>query len=98
MMKQRTAALTIMVDRIALSLAEADGQDLEADPARYRRLAIAALQPLRAPSEAMVDAAHEAVWFDAAWAINGRRDFRRAVRAMITQAITEGQGAEGWPA
>ena len=31
-------------------------------------------------------------WFDAEWAIGSRRDFRRAVRAMITQAITEGQG------
>jgi hypothetical protein len=96
-MKPRPAALTIMVDRIALSLAKADGQDLEEDPARYRRLAIAALQPLRVPSEAMVDAAHKAVRFDAAWVINSRRDFRRAVRAMITQAITEGQGADGWP-
>jgi hypothetical protein len=41
----------------------------------------------------MIDAAHEAVWFDAAWAINSRRDFRRAVRAMITQPILEGQGS-----
>jgi hypothetical protein len=50
------------------------------------------LKPLVVPSEAMIDAAHQAVWFDAFWAINSRRDFRRAVRAMITYAITEGQG------
>jgi hypothetical protein len=36
----------------------------------------------------MVDAAHEAVWFDFYWAINNRRDFTRAVRAMITAAMS----------
>jgi hypothetical protein len=82
-----------MVDRIALALAKAEGQALTADRVRYRRLAVASLKPLTVPSEAMIDAAHEAVWFDAAWAINSRRDFRRAVRAMITQAILEGQGS-----
>jgi hypothetical protein len=81
-----------MVDRIALAIAKADGQALEKDPTRYRHLAIAALKPLVVPSEAMIDAAHQAVWFDAFWAINSRRDFRRAVRAMITYSITEGQG------
>jgi hypothetical protein len=50
------------------------------------------LQPLTVPTDAMVDAAHQAVWFDGEWAINGPRDFRRsAVRAMITHAIAEGQ-------
>ena len=71
----------------------ADDRPLEDDPTRYRRLAIAALKPLAVPSEAMIDAAHQAVWSDAFWAINSRRDFRRAVRAMITYAISEGQGA-----
>jgi hypothetical protein len=33
------------------------------------------------PTEAMVVAAHEAVWLDKYWAINNRRDFVRAVRA-----------------
>jgi len=42
----------------------------------------------------MIDAAHEAVWFDAAWAINSRRDFRRAVRTMMTHAIAEGRRLE----
>lgn len=77
-----------MVDRIALAIAKADGQALEED----RHLAIAALKPLVMPSEAMIDAAHQAVWFDVFWAINSRRDFRRALRAMITYAINEGQG------
>ena len=63
-----------MVVRIALALAKAEGQALTADPLRYRRLAVASLKPLTVPSEAMIDPAHEAVWFDAAWAINSRRD------------------------
>jgi hypothetical protein len=29
-------------------------------------------------------------WYDAFWGINSRRDFRKAVRAMITYAISEG--------
>jgi hypothetical protein len=35
----------------------------------------------------MVGAAHEAVWFDAFWAINDRADFKKAVRAMIRAAM-----------
>lgn len=81
-----------MADRVALALARADGQPLQADPARYRRLAIAALKSLLVPTEAMIDAAHSAVRFDNAWAINSRTDFRRAVRAMITQSIAEANG------
>jgi hypothetical protein len=80
-----------MVDRIAVTLARADGRAMAEDPLRYRRLAVAALRPLAVPSEAMINAAHQAVWFDAEWAINSRRDFRRAVRAMIIQAIGEEQ-------
>jgi hypothetical protein len=35
----------------------------------------------------MVDAAYEAVWFDASWATNSRADFKKAVRAMIRAAM-----------
>jgi len=91
--KQRVAVADTMFDRMAPALAKADGQALAEDPARYRRLALAALKPLAVPSEAMIDAAHQAVWSDAFWAINSRRGFRRAVRAMITYAIREGEGA-----
>ena len=91
MAKPRESEAATMVDRIALALAKSEGQALAVDPARYRRLALAVLQPLSVPSEAMIDAAHEAVWFDAEWAINSRQDFRRAVRAMITHAIREGR-------
>jgi hypothetical protein len=34
--------------------------------------------------------AHEAVWSNAFWAINGRRDFSKSVRAMILAAVKEG--------
>jgi hypothetical protein len=55
-------------------------------PARYRKLALAASKALSRPTDAMVDAAHQAVWSDAYWAINSRADFRKAVRAMIKAA------------
>jgi hypothetical protein len=59
-----------MVDRIALALAKADGQAADEDPTRYRHLAIAALKALAVPSEAMIDAAHQVLWFDAFWTIS----------------------------
>lgn len=95
MPRQRRAKAASMVDRIAQALAKADGEVVDADPGRYRRLAIAALGPLMVPTKSMIDAAHEAVWFDDAWAINSRRDFQKAVRAMITQAMTADQETEG---
>jgi hypothetical protein len=81
-----------MVDQIADAIAKADGVDIRADPVRYRRLALAALKPLEKPTDGMIDAAHEAVWSDAFWAINSRRDFQKAVRAMIRAAQKEGAG------
>jgi hypothetical protein len=38
-------------------------------------------------TEAMVDAAHEVVWFDAFWAIDSRADFKTAVQAMIRTSM-----------
>ncbi len=73
------------IDQIAHAIAEADGSDFRAESARYRRLAVAALQPLANPTDA-IDAAHEAASFDDMWAINSRRDFKRAVRAMLAAA------------
>jgi hypothetical protein len=52
-------------------------------------LALASLKPLARPTEAMVDAAYEAVWSDAFWAINSRSDFKKAVRAMVRAAMDE---------
>ena len=75
-----------MIDIVGRAIADADGQRYDADRARYQRLAAAAIRPVAKPTEAMVDAAHEAVWFDAYWAINSRQDFKRAVKAMIVEA------------
>ena len=91
MTKKPVIQTASMVDRMAQALAKADGATLESNPKRYRRWALASLKSLALPTDAMVDAAHEAVSFDGAWAINNRRDFRRAVRAMILQAIIEGR-------
>jgi hypothetical protein len=81
-----------MIDRIGRAIAAADNGDFEADNPRYRRLAAASLKALSRPPEAMVDAAYQAVWFDDHWAINGRRDFKKAVKAMITFAVREYEG------
>ena len=88
-MPRREAQAGSMINRIGRAIAEADGAKFEADPARYRRLAMAALAPLVRPTDAMIDAAHEAVWSDALWAINSRADFKKAVRTMITFAMRE---------
>ena len=82
----KSAEQTDIVDVVGKVIAKADGGRFAVDRARYRRLAVAAIRPLAKPTEAMVDAAHEAVWFDAYWAINSRRDFMRAVKAMIGEA------------
>jgi hypothetical protein len=79
-----------MLDQIAQAIAKADVGDAHDDGDRYRRLALAALKPLMKPTDAMVDAAHEAVEFDNLWAINSRADFRKAVRAMVL-AVTTGE-------
>ncbi len=79
-----------MVEQIARAIAKADGARFEDDPERFRRLALAALKPLARPTETMVDAAYEAVRFDEHWAVNSRRDFRKAVRAMILAAMDGG--------
>jgi hypothetical protein len=88
-MPRRTLHVVNVVDRIAHAIAAADGGDFQADPARYRRLALAALQPLASPTEAMIDAAHQAVSFDDAWAINNRSDFKRAVKATLAASAVK---------
>jgi hypothetical protein len=52
---------TQMLDQIAEAIAEADGGNIGDDPGRYRRLALAAMKPLADPTEAVIDAAHQAV-------------------------------------
>ncbi len=60
----KSARQTDRVDVIGKAIAKADGGRFASDRARYRRLAVAAIRSLAKPTEAMVDAAHEAVWFD----------------------------------
>jgi len=72
-----------MRDELARTLAKADAATFESDPSRFRQLGHAALKVLGKPIEAMVDAAFETVRFDEHWAIKSRRDFRKAVRALM---------------
>jgi hypothetical protein len=53
------------------------------------------LKPLANPTDAMIAAAHEVVWFDAYWAINRRGDFQRAVKAMIAAASLSEREEQG---
>jgi hypothetical protein len=50
-----------MIEQIGGAIAKADGTNFEDDPGRFRRFALAALNPLTRPTEAMVNAAHQAV-------------------------------------
>ena len=89
-MTKQPVTTASMVDQIGAAIAKADGTNFEADRTRFRRLALAALKPMTRPTEAMVDAAYEAVRFDEHWAVNSRRDFRKGVRAMILSAMDGG--------
>jgi hypothetical protein len=74
----RTGCMPVMLDRARRGIIS--GQNVHTTmKCSYRsvwRLALAALKPVARPAEAMVDAAHEAVWSDAYWAISGRADTR----------------------
>jgi hypothetical protein len=50
-------------------------------------MADAVIAEFAKPTDAMIDAAYEAVRFDEAWAINSRRDFVKAVKAMVRSAL-----------
>jgi hypothetical protein len=88
-MPRSTSTHVSIVEQIAMAIATADGTRFEDDPKRFNRLALAALKPVARPTEAMVDAAHEAVRFAEHWAVNSRRDFRKGVQAMILAAMNE---------
>jgi hypothetical protein len=51
-------------------------------------MADAVIAEFARPTDAMIDAAYEAVRFDEAWAINSRRDFVKALKAMVRVAIS----------
>ena len=72
-------------ERAACAAAKADRAAGDAD--RHIRMADAVIAELAQPIDAMIDAAYEAVRFDEAWAINSRRDFVKAVKAMVRSAL-----------
>ena len=54
---------------------------------QYTRMADAVIAEFAKPTDVMIDAAYEAVRFDEAWTINSRRDFVKAVKAMVRTAL-----------
>ena len=86
------ADLQTFRERAACAAAKADRAAGDAD--RYIRMADAVIAEFAKPTDAMIDAAYEAVRFDEAWAINSRQDFRKAVRAMV-QTARQKQGRNG---
>jgi hypothetical protein len=52
------------------------------DGDHYTRMADAVTAEFTKPADAMIDAAYEVVRFDEAWAINSRRGFIIAVKAL----------------
>ena len=71
--------------RAVVTVAHVSAADDDAD--RYKRMADAVIAEFAKPTDAMIDAAYEAVRFDEAWAINSRRDFVKAVKAMVRSAL-----------
>jgi hypothetical protein len=69
--------------RAAKAAAQAARSRYEDDVELYYRIVRAVLAEVAKPSSTMIDAAYEAVRFDEAWAINSRRDFQKALRAMV---------------
>jgi hypothetical protein len=86
------ADLRTFRERAACAAAKADRAAGDAD--RCTRMADAVIAEFAKPTDAMIDAAYEAVRFDEAWAINSRQDFRKAVRAMV-QTARQKQGRNG---
>ena len=77
-MIERAKSTGSMVDQMSRAIAKGDGANFNIDPFRYPKLALAALKPLTRPTAA-IDAAHEAVWFDAFWAIKQSSKFQEGL-------------------
>ena len=74
-------------ERAARAVAKAARGCAADDVDRYIHMADAAIAEFAKPTDAMIDAAYEAVRFDEAWAINSRRDFVKGVKAMVRTAL-----------
>lgn len=73
--------------RAAQAIAKVDRESADDRAHRHLRMADAVLAEFAKPTDAMIDAAYEAVRFDEAWAINSRRTFVKAVKAMVGSAL-----------
>ena len=73
--------------RAARAIAKVDRESADDSARRHMRMADAVIAEFAKPTDAMIDAAYEAVRFDEAWAINSRRTFVKAVKAMVRSAL-----------
>ena len=73
--------------RAAQAIAKVDRESADDRAHRHLRMADAVLAEFAKSTDAMIDAAYEAVRFDEAWAINSRRTFVKAVKAMVGSAL-----------
>jgi hypothetical protein len=73
--------------RAALAVAKVARESAGDNADRHIRMADAIIAEFAKPTEDMIDAAYEAVRFDEAWAINSRRDFVKAVKAMVRSVL-----------
>ena len=76
-------------ERAARAVAKAARRRGANDGDPYTRMADAVIAEFAKPTDAMIDAAYEAVRFDEAWAINSRRDFVKAVNAMVWTTLNK---------
>jgi len=81
------ANLQAFRERAARAAAKADRGCAAGEADRYTRIADAVIAEFAKPTDAMIDAAYEEVRFDEAWAINSRRAFGKAVKAMVRTAL-----------
>ena len=63
--------------------AKADRGCTVGDADRYTPIADAVIAEFAKPTDAMIDAAYEAIRFDEDWGINSRRALSKAVKAMV---------------
>jgi hypothetical protein len=82
-----SAELQTFRERAARAVANADRGCAADQVDRYTRMADAVIAEFATPTDAMIDAAYETVRFGEAWAINSRRDFSKAVKAMVRVAL-----------
>jgi hypothetical protein len=73
--------------RAARAVADVDHKSAADGADRYTRMADAVIAEFAKPTDAMINAAYEAVRFDEGWSINSRRDFVKAVKAMVRSAL-----------